>query len=177
MKLLFLWAKKVNYQPIHMIQSNFSGRMLYDTCYFWQSEFLKFQHVFPSNEISKFCVILGTAGFYDIVTNKNVLSQLRWLGIPNLVSLEASVKYTAFFWADCQKKFFLIYKCFLSFYELCKIFKVYAYFACLETLDITIIKSSPIKNNQVTFNANEMGFFLFVCFARAQLDFYVKMRN
>lgn len=132
----------------------------YDTYYFWQSEFLKFQYVFPSSEISKFCVILGTAGFYDIVANKNVLSQLRWLGIPNLVSLEASVKYTAFFWADCQKNFFLIYKCFLSFYELWKIFKVYAYFACLETLDITIIKSSPIKNNQVTFNANEMGFFV-----------------
>lgn len=27
MKLLFLWAKKVNYRPIHMIQSNFSGRI------------------------------------------------------------------------------------------------------------------------------------------------------
>lgn len=61
----------------------------------------------------------------------------------------------------------------LFIYELRKIFKVYAYFAYLETLDITIIKSSPIKNNQVTFNANKMVVFFFF-FARAQLDFYVK---
>ena len=106
-------------------------------------------------------VILGTAGFYDIVANKNVLSQLRWLDIPYLVSLEASMKYITCIsqhFSGLIVNFFLICKCFLSFYELRKIFKVYDYFAYLETLDITIIKSSSIKNNQVTFNANKMVF-------------------
>lgn len=162
-----------------MIQSNFFWKNLYNTCCFGQSEFLKFQYVFPSSEISKFCVILGTAGFYDIVANKNVLSQLRWLDIPYLVSLEASMKYITCTLASIFLSWlsiFLICKCFLSFYELRKIFKVYAYFAYLETLDITIIKSSSIKNNQVTFNANKMVF-CFV-FARAQIDFVnKKMRN
>lgn len=73
-----------------MVQPYIYGRVLYNTCYIWHSEFLKLQYLLPLSEISKFCVTLGIAGFYG-VANRNVLNEHRWLGISYLVNLEVSM--------------------------------------------------------------------------------------
>lgn len=52
------------------------------------------------SEISKFCVTLGTAGFYGavaIVQRIKLLSERRWMDISFLMNLEVSKKYISVF--------------------------------------------------------------------------------